>query len=79
MIYFSNFVYFFTDIIITAFSYVMGSMISQQYGFQSGLLDATSSIEVAAFFATHGSPDYELIQPNDRYKYGVIYKIPKTF
>ena len=68
---------FSTDILIGAFSYVLGSLISQQYGFSSSFLDATSSIEIAAFFATHEAPNYGLVRTEGRRKVGVIYRIPR--
>lgn len=68
---------FSTDILVGAFSYVLGSTISQQYGFSSAFLDATTSIEIAAFFATHEAPQYGLVRADGRRKVGVIYRIPR--
>jgi len=41
------------NIFIHLFGYVLGTTFAQQYGFASEGLDATTSIDVASFFATH--------------------------
>ncbi len=69
---------FYTDILLGTYSYVLGSLISQQYGLQSGLLDATTSINVAAFFATHEAPEYHLVTPKSPESVGVIYRLPRS-
>lgn len=70
---------FYTDILMGAYSYVLGSLISQQYGFHSGLLDATTSIDVAAFFATHDAPEYHLVtSESPEPLLGVIYRLPRS-
>lgn len=67
---------FHTDILVNACGYLVGSLISQHYGFYSSLLDATTSIDVAAFFATHALPDYHLVSYVPAGSLGVIYRFP---
>jgi hypothetical protein len=56
------------------FGYTFGTLLSQQYGLHSGCLDATTDLEVAAFFATHSSKeDYAAPQ---KAGVGVIYRLP---
>lgn len=65
---------FHRDILVNSFGYLIGSLISQHYGFSSGCLDATTSIKIAAFFATHDSPKYAFVGiPRDPSP-GVIYR-----
>ncbi len=64
------------------FGYVLGQTLAQQYGFSSELLDFTSDIQVAAFFATHDSPRY-LFEGGALIKrlgtdIGVIYRLPSA-
>lgn len=64
------------------FGYVLGQTLAQQYGFSSELLDFTSDIWVAAFFATHDGPRY-LFEGDELIKrlgtdIGVIYRLPST-
>jgi hypothetical protein len=40
------------------FGYLLGQGLAQQYGFNSEMLDVTSNLEVAAFFATHDAPNF---------------------
>jgi hypothetical protein len=65
---------FLTDIMVSAYGFLVGSLISQHYGFGSGMLDATTSIEVAAFFATHSFPEYNLFSGTAAESSGVIYR-----
>jgi hypothetical protein len=44
--------------LLNTFGYVYGTALAQHYGFKSGALDATTNIDIAAFFATHSPPDY---------------------
>jgi len=67
---------FCNQIIINTMGYLIGSLISQHYGFYSGLMDATTSIKIAAFFATHSPPNYDFTSCSLPNKFGVIYKIP---
>ena len=67
---------FLTDVMVSACGYLIGSLISQHYGFYSGLLDATTSADVAAFFATHAAPEYELFCGTSTDRLGVIYRFP---
>ena len=65
-------------ILLNSLGYLIGATISQHYGFHSGLLDATTDISIAAFFATHSPPDYNLTPKscgND--DLGVIYRFPR--
>lgn len=54
--------------------FVLGAAIAQQYGFSSEGLDATKSIDVAGFFATHSSEDYYINTVDEGI--GVIYRFP---
>jgi hypothetical protein len=67
---------FHRDILLNSMGYIIGSLISQHYGFSSGCLDATTSINIAAFFATHDSPEYTFLGEAKQGSLGVIYKIP---
>jgi len=63
------------------FGYMLGMTLAQQYGFSSELLDFTSDLIVAAFFATHDGPKYlfsgeTLIRSGSGL--GVIYRLPST-
>jgi len=66
---------FYTDILVNSFGYLLGSLVSQHYGFSSGFLDATTSIDIAAFFATHAAPDYKFLGTSGNSEIGVIYRI----
>lgn len=57
------------------FGYLLGQALSQQYGFSSEMLDITSDIAVAAFFASYESPTY-LNKPKSGI--GVIYRFLRT-
>ncbi|KXU94131.1 hypothetical protein CR51_27030 [Caballeronia megalochromosomata] len=50
-----------------------GELLSQQYGFSSGFLDASYSLRVAAFFATHKSPEF-LVPLISSEEVGVIFR-----
>lgn len=52
----------------------IGNIIAQQYGLGSEALDITSSIEVAAFFATHKYPEYSHYSGVEENELGVIYR-----
>lgn len=67
---------FCTDILLNSFGYLLGSLISQHYGFSSGFLDMTTSIDIAAFFATHAAPDYAFVGASRPSDLGVVYRIP---
>lgn len=56
------------------FGFIVGTALSQQYGISSDGLDATTSIDVAAFFATHDSSNDYLHPLNEGI--GIIYRIP---
>jgi hypothetical protein len=64
------------------FGYMLGMTLAQQYGFSSELLDFTSDVRVAAFFATHDGPHYQFEGLNlvERVgtDIGVIYRLPST-
>ena len=65
------------------FGYMLGMTLAQQYGFASELLDFTSDLRVAAFFATHDYPTYRLfagrkIAEGIDSQVGVIYRLPST-
>jgi len=53
----------------------IGSLLSQQYGFTSTAIDASTDPAVAMFFATHSSPFYNLMRNSENL--GVIYRWPK--
>ncbi len=54
---------------------LLGGIIAQQYGFFSGYIDVTTSLDVVAFFATHSGPEYkpttQIVNP------GILYCFPK--
>ena len=62
------------------YGYMLGMTLAQQYGFSSELLDFTSNIQVAAFFATHDGPHYlfQGIPKELGSNVGVIYRLPST-
>jgi len=68
---------FLTEIMINSLGFMGGSVIGQHYGFFSGMLDATTDLDVAAFFATHTAPDYTLVPPENAQSPGVIYRFPR--
>jgi hypothetical protein len=56
------------------FGYTFGTLLSQQYGMNSGCLDATTDLKVATFFATHDhEEDYATPKKQG---VGVIYRFP---
>ena len=55
------------------FGYALGTTFAQQYGLSSEGLDATKSIDVACFFATHNSHDFQTVQSDG---IGIIYRFP---
>jgi hypothetical protein len=55
------------------FGYALGTTFAQQYGLSSEGLDATKSLDVSCFFATHTSEDFQTIQSNGT---GIIYRFP---
>jgi len=55
---------------------LLGTSVAQQYGFSSGYLDVTTSIPVAAFFATHRAKVYRPIAESDAP--GIIYRFPRN-
>jgi hypothetical protein len=64
------------------YGWVLGMTLAQQYGFSSELLDFTSDLRVAAFFATHDGPRYQfdgkkLVGPG-RAGIGVIFRLPSN-
>jgi hypothetical protein len=63
------------------YGYCLGMTIAQQYGIASELIDFTSDILVAAFFATHPGPKYKnekCSHLKEKYgaEIGVIYRLP---
>jgi FRG domain. len=54
--------------------FLLGTALAQQYGFSSEGLDATKSIDVACFFATHSSED-DYVRTLDE-GIGIIYRLP---
>lgn len=65
---------------VQPFGYMLGMTLAQQYGFSSELLDFTSNIEVAAFFATHDGPEYVFrgVPKGLGTNVGVLYRLPST-
>jgi hypothetical protein len=64
------------------YGWVLGMTLAQQYGFSSELLDFTSDIRIAAFFATHDGPRYQfdgkkLVGPAGA-GVGVIFRLPSA-
>lgn len=56
------------------FGYTFGTLLSQQYGMNSGCLDATTDLKVAIFFATHDhKEDYATPKKQG---VGVVYRFP---
>jgi hypothetical protein len=51
---------------------LLGTTVAQQYGFSSGYLDVTTSIRVAAFFATHQARAYFPVSESS--SPGIIYR-----
>jgi hypothetical protein len=70
------------DGFVQPFGYMLGMTLAQHYGFSSELLDFTSDIRVAAFFATHDGPRFLFegasISQRTGTKIGVIYRLPST-
>jgi hypothetical protein len=70
------------DGFVQPFGYMLGMTLAQQYGFASELIDFTSDLRVAAFFATHDGPKYFFegasLLRRTGYDYGVIYRMPST-
>jgi hypothetical protein len=54
----------------------VGNILAQQYGLNSEALDVTTSIDVAAFFATRTYPAYDHFPGSDAAGDGVIYRFP---
>lgn len=54
---------------------LLGTTIAQQYGFSSGYLDVTTSIVVAAFFATHQAKAYFPVSESSAP--GIIYRFAR--
>jgi hypothetical protein len=55
------------------FGYALGTTFAQQYGLSSEGLDATKSLDVSCFFATHTSEHFQSIQNKG---IGIIYRFP---
>lgn len=55
------------------FGYALSTTFAQQYGLSSEGLDATKSLDVAVFFATHHSQDFQQVPTNGT---GIIYRFP---
>ena len=62
-----------TERFAALFGYTLGHTIAQQYGFASEALDATKSLDVAFFFATRESTDFQAIPKNG---IGTLYRFP---
>jgi hypothetical protein len=60
-------------IFMRPFGYLLGQALAQQYGFSSEMLDLTTDIDVAAFFATHRSQAFTEARHDG---VGVIYRFP---
>jgi hypothetical protein len=58
---------------VPLFGYTLGTTFAQQYGFSSEGLDATKSLDVAFFFATRDSADFNSVPHGGT---GVIYRFP---
>jgi hypothetical protein len=56
------------------FGYFVGTILSQQYGLSSELLDATADLDVALFFATHDHQN-DYVSPIQQGT-GIIYRFP---
>lgn len=69
--------------LLNPFGFLFGMTLAQQYGFSSELLDFTSDIRVAAFFATHEASDFIWEKSKEKIsrmnqEVGVIYRLPST-
>jgi hypothetical protein len=60
-------------VLFRLFGYLLGTTFAQQYGLSSEGLDATKSLGVASFFATHESPDFEKTMSEGL---GIVYRFP---
>lgn len=56
------------------FGYLLGTTLAQQFGLSSQGLDATRSLEIAAFFATHSF--HANYKEQERQGIGIIYRFP---
>lgn len=61
------------ELLVRLFGYVLGTTFAQQFGLSSEGLDATKSVDVACFFASHDSSDFCKVPDNGM---GVIYRVP---
>lgn len=68
---------FLTEVLIGSLGFLAGSIVGQHYGFFSGMLDATTDLDVAAFFATHRGRSYALVAPDPDTPVGIIYRFPR--
>jgi hypothetical protein len=70
------------DGFVQPLGYMLGMTLAQQYGFASELLDFTSDLRVAAFFAVHDGPHYlfegNQIARRTGHDNGLIYRLPST-
>jgi FRG domain len=65
--------------LLDTFGYLLGSTLAQHYGLKSEMLDASTNLDVAAFFASHTWPTWEpmSIESQDHLSPGVIYRIQR--
>ena len=69
------------DALLGSFGYLIGEAFAQQFGFSSEALDASTDLDVAAYFATHLAPAYirvdTEIAARQGLELGVIYRFPR--
>jgi len=69
--------------LLNVWGYALGSTLAQHYGVNSGFLDASTDITVAAYFATHTAPSWKPApqmttgRPVDPPTCGVIYRFTR--
>jgi hypothetical protein len=61
------------ELLVRLFGYTLGTTFAQQFGLSSEGLDATKSLEVACFFASRDSVDFQRVADSG---VGVLYRFP---
>jgi|GEM_PF-4250308 len=61
------------NVLVRLFGYTLGTTFAQQYGLSSEGLDATKSLPVACFFASHDSKDFLKVVGDG---VGIVYRFP---
>src|SRR5262249_4452394 len=63
------------ELLVRLFGYALGTTFAQQFGLSSEGLDATKSLAVACFFASHDSVDFQRVPDSG---VGVVYRFPSA-